>query len=64
MERFNRDMKDSSIQKLIARDIEDGQQIGIEGVPMIFINGKLPKQGSLQGLEDLIEAELRKEKRR
>jgi protein-disulfide isomerase len=64
MERFNRDMRDPSIQKLVARDIEDGQQIGIEGVPTIFINGKLPKQASLQGLEDLIEAELKKEKRR
>ena len=64
MERFNRDMKDSSMQKLIARDIEDGQQIGIEGVPTIFVNGKLPKQGRLQGIEDLIEAELKKEKRR
>jgi hypothetical protein len=30
---------------------------------MIFINGKLPKHGSLQGIEDLIEAELKKEKR-
>jgi protein-disulfide isomerase len=64
MEGFNRDMRDSSIQNLVARDIEDGQQIGIEGVPTIFVNGKLPKQGSLQGLEDLIEAELKKEKRR
>jgi protein-disulfide isomerase len=64
MERFNRDMRDSSIQKLIARDIDDGQQIGLEGVPIIFVNGKVPKQASLQGVEDLIEAELKKEKRR
>jgi len=62
MERFNRDMRDSSIQKLVARDIEDGQQIGIEGVPTIFVNGKLPKHGRLQGIENLIEAELKKEK--
>ena len=62
MEGFNRDMRDSSIQKLVARDIEDGQQIGIEGVPTIFVNGKLPKHGRLQGIENLIEAELKKEK--
>ncbi len=66
MEGFNRDMRDPSIQNLVARDIEDGQQIGLEGfpLPIIFVNGKLPKQGSLQGIEDLIEAELKKEKRR
>jgi protein-disulfide isomerase len=66
MERFNRDMRDPSIQNLVARDIEDGRQIGIEGfpLPIIFINGKLPIQASLQGIEDLIEAELKKEKRR
>jgi protein-disulfide isomerase len=66
MERFNRDMRDPSIQKLVVRDIEDGRQIGLEGfpLPIIFVNGKLPIQASLQGLEDLIEAELKKEKRR
>ena len=66
MEKFNRDMRDPSIQKLIARDIEDGRQIGLEGfpLPIIFVNGKLPIQASLQGIEDLIEAELKKEKRR
>ena len=66
MEEFNGDMKDSSIQKLVARDIEDGRQIGLEGfpLPIIFVNGKLPIQASLQGIEDLIEAELKKEKKR
>jgi protein-disulfide isomerase len=64
MERFNRDMKDPSIQELVARDMEDGRQVGIEGVPTIFINGKLPIQASLQGIEDFIEAELKKYKRR
>ncbi len=64
MEGFRRDMRDPSIQNLVARDIEDGQQIGLEGFPIIFVNGKLPIQASLQGIEDLIEAELKKEKRR
>ncbi|UCD71269.1 MAG: thioredoxin domain-containing protein [Syntrophobacterales bacterium] len=63
MERFNRDMEDPSIQKLIARDIEDGKLADIPGVPTVFINGKLLKQRSLQGIEELIEAELKNEKR-
>jgi len=64
MEKFNREMKDPSLQKLIARDIEDGRRAGVEGIPKIFVNGKLPREGSLQGLEDLIEAELKKGKRK
>jgi protein-disulfide isomerase len=66
MEGFNRGMRDPSIHKLVARDIEDGRQIGLEGfpLPIIFVNGKLPIQASLQGIEDLIEAELKKEKKR
>lgn len=62
MERFNKAMQDPSIQKLIARDLTEGEQAGIEGIPIIFVNGKLPKETSLQGLEDLIEAELKKKK--
>jgi len=64
MEKFNREMKDPSLQKLIARDIADGRGAGVEGIPALFVNGKLPPEGSLQGLEDLIEAELKKGKRK
>ena len=60
MDKFNRAVKDPSIQKLIARDIADGRGAGVEGIPALFVNGKLPQEGSLQGLEDLIEAELKK----
>jgi protein-disulfide isomerase len=60
--KFNRDMKAPSIQKLIARDMEEGRQAGIAEIPTVFINGKLPKHG--ESLEDLIEAELKKEKRK
>ncbi len=62
MERFNSAMQDPAIQKLIARDIAEGQQAGVEGTPMVFVNGRLPKEGTLQGIEALIEAELKKEK--
>jgi protein-disulfide isomerase len=62
MERFNKAMQAPSIQKLIARDLKEGEQAGIEGIPIIYVNGKLPKETNLQGLEDLIEAELKKKK--
>ena len=64
MDRFNKAVKDPSIQKIIDRDIADGKGAGVEGIPALFVNGKLPREGSLQGLEDLIEAELKKGKRK
>ncbi len=64
MEQFNSAMKDPSIQKLIARDMEEGRQAGVEGIPAIFVNGKLPKESSIQGVKALIEAELKKEKKK
>jgi len=64
MERFNDAVKDPAIQKLIARDMEEGKEAGVEGIPAVFVNGKLPKESSLQGIEALIEAELMKEKKK
>ena len=62
MKRFNKAMQDPSIQKLIDRDIQEGEEAGIESIPIIYVNGKLPKEANLQGLEDLIEAEIKKSK--
>jgi protein-disulfide isomerase len=62
MGRFDKAMQDPSIQKLIARDIKEGQQAGIAGIPSIFVNGKLPPEKSLHSIEDMIEAELKKKK--
>lgn len=64
MEQFNSAMKDPSIQKLIARDIEEGRQAGVEGIPAVFVNGRLPKENSVQGIEALIESQLKKEKKK
>jgi protein-disulfide isomerase len=64
LERFNGAMRDPAIQKLIARDMEEGKKAGVEGVPAVFVNGRLPKESSLQGIETLIETELKKEKKK
>jgi protein-disulfide isomerase len=64
MERFHSAMQDPAIQKLIARDIEEGKRAGVGGTPSVFVNGRLPKEGSLGGIEALIEAELKKEKKK
>ncbi len=60
MEKFNKDMRSPAIKSLIARDVSNGRQIGVRGAPTIFINGKALKNRSLQGIYQVIEAELKK----
>jgi len=62
MARFNRDLKDPAIAALIDRDLSNGRQVKVQGTPSIFVNGKLLNQRSLQGFQQVIEAELRKNK--
>jgi len=60
MERFNKDMGDPAIEQLIIRDVKNGQQAGVRGIPTIFINGKLLKNRGLMGFQQMIDAELKK----
>lgn len=60
IEKFNKDMQSPAIKSLIARDMNNGRQIGIRGTPTVFINGKTLKNRSLQGIYQVIEAELKK----
>ena len=62
IEPFNRARRDPAVQNLIARDVAEGQQAGVEGIPIVFVNGKLPLRGSVEGIEELIKAELKKKK--
>jgi protein-disulfide isomerase len=60
IEKFNKDMQSPAIKRLIARDMENGRQIGVRGTPTIFINGKPLRNRSLPGIYQVIEAELKK----
>jgi len=64
MERFNEDMNDASIQRLIYRDVKEGRTAGIRGIPAVFINGKLLKNKSVPGLLQRIDTELQKRRHR
>jgi protein-disulfide isomerase len=64
LERFNKDMNDPSIQRLIYRDFKEGRDAGIRGIPAVFINGKLLKSTSGPVLQRMIDAELQKRKPR
>jgi protein-disulfide isomerase len=64
LERFNRDMHDPSINQLIYRDVKEGRDAGIRGIPAVFINGKLLKSTSGPGFQQMVDAELKKRKPR
>jgi protein-disulfide isomerase len=64
LERFNKDMNDPSIQRLIYRDVKEGRDAGIRGIPAVFINGKLLKSTSGPVFQQMIDAELKKRKPR
>lgn len=64
MERFNRDMENPELQRLIIRDMRDGQRAGVRGIPAIFVNGRLLKNQSPQGLAEMIRAELKKKNKK
>ena len=62
MARFNQDLKDPATASMIDRDLNNGRQAQVRGTPTIFVNGKLLNQRSLQGFQQVIEAELKKKK--
>ena len=60
MEKWQRDMQSQQVRERIFADIEQAQEIGVTGTPTIFINGRLLKNRSMQGFQDMINEELKK----
>lgn len=58
--RFKQDMASPKIQAAIIKDLQDAQKAGVTGTPTAFINGRLPKQRSLEGFQIIINNELLK----
>ncbi len=59
---FKEQQKDPSIIGRIRRDYEEGIQLGIRGVPTVFINGRKVRDRSVPKLEAAINQELQKAK--
>ena len=60
IKKFEKDRKDPRIIELIRRDILEGNQAGVRGTPTIFINGRLLRNRSPAGFQELIEKALKK----
>ncbi len=59
--RFKKDMNSAKIRGKLQRDLADAKKAGVTGTPTVFINGRVPKQRSLQGFQILINEELKKQ---
>lgn len=58
--RLEKDMESPKIQSRLQKDILDAQSAGVTGTPTIFINGRTPRQRSLEGIQAVIDDELQK----
>jgi thiol-disulfide isomerase/thioredoxin len=60
IEKWKKDMVSQEIRQKIYADVQDAKQAGVTGTPTIFVNGRLLKNRSLQGFQELIDKELKK----
>jgi len=58
MDKFEQDLKDQGSYRMIQADLQNGFNSGVTGTPTIFINGRLLKNRSVDGMKQLIDKEL------
>lgn len=64
MEAFDKDLLDPEIKAIIQRDMREGAEAGVQGIPTIFINGRLLRNRSFAGFQAVIEKQLSKANKR
>ena len=60
MKKFEKDRKDPQIRAMINKDLAEGNRVGVRGTPTTFINGRLLRNRSMGGFQELIEKALKK----
>lgn len=58
MEKFRADVASAEVTERVARDIEQGQQLGVNSTPTFFLNGKQVRAPSIEAFRTLLDAEL------
>lgn len=56
--KFDQDMKDPALEKMIADQMKAGAEAQVSGTPALYLNGKKVGDRSFEGLKKMIEAEL------
>jgi protein-disulfide isomerase len=60
--RFEADRASRDLLESIRSDYQEGNRIGVRGVPDVYVNGKRLRNRSLEALAEAVEEELRKKK--
>jgi len=60
MARYLKDSASPAVKKIIQRDMQEGKKAGVTGTPTLFINGRRVKNRSPNGLQQMIDSELKK----
>jgi len=60
--KFNRDVRSTSVQNLINKDMNEADRASVEGTPAVFINGKALRHGGDDELKMAVERELKRNK--
>lgn len=61
MKKFEADMDSEAVKKTVARDLADGEKVGVEGTPTVFINGRRYNgELDLASAKPIIDAELKR----
>lgn len=60
MPRFLERLKNPAINRIISRDMQEGQLAGVTGTPALYINGRKVNTRSPEGIQQMIDRELRK----
>lgn len=58
VEKVKADMTDAEIDRMIEKEIADGQALGVQGTPSFFVNGKPLQTFSYDALRALVQGEL------
>ena len=58
MNTFKQDMQNPEVAIKIRKDLQQGVQLGVRGVPAVYINGRLVKNRSLKSFKQMIDREL------
>ena len=52
--RFDEDRRSAEVLQAVDRDLQEGLRAGVRGTPTIFVNGRLLRNRSMAGFDELI----------
>ncbi len=62
IEKYNKAKTSQTVRQKVSKDLQDANKAGVTGTPTIFINGRLLKNRTLQGFQEIIDSELKQTK--